>query len=315
MPVPEKRPIGTALTLVVLAIFAALVAGAVYERVERRQDRLRFPQIGRSIDIGGRTLNIYCSGEGAPAVILESPPPMPGYSWAFVQPEIAKFTRACWYDRAGYGWSDPGPNPRDGAAIANDLHELLRAAEVRRPYVLVGATFGALYARVYSRLYPGDAAGIVLVDPVRADEATDPKSKGPVPQFLHWPRSLLAQGFNQVGLVRLLDLGARTAPPATSAKGLTPQEWAVVWGLRNEPKNRTALLQELATDFSAEERAAGSLGNMPLIVLVSGSADDNSDKLSAQGKLVVVADGGNAIQLNAPDAVIEAARELVAQLR
>jgi len=168
---------------------------------------------------------------------------------------------------------------------------------------------------MYNRHYPGDAAGVVLVDPVRADESTDPKSKGPVPQFLHWPQSLLAQGFNQVGLVRLLGLGARAAPPATTPKGLTPEQWGVVWGLRNEPKNRTALLQELVADFSAEERAAGSVGNVPLIVLTSGSADDNSDKLSTQGRLLVVANGDNAIQLNAPDAVIDAARELVAQVR
>src|SRR5437870_3042032 len=126
MQAREKRPMGTALTFLVLTVIAAIVAGAVYERVARREDRKRFPQIGRSVDIGGRTLNIYCSGEGQPAVILESGPPLPGYSWAFVQRKIAKFTRACWYDRAGYGWSDPGPNPRDGAAIAKDLHELLR---------------------------------------------------------------------------------------------------------------------------------------------------------------------------------------------
>src|ERR1051326_6907124 len=211
MPPPEKRPVATVLTIAVLAIVAAVVAGAVYERVERSQDLRRFPQIGRSYDVGGRRLNLFCSGEGTPAVILESPPPMPGYAWTFVQHEIAKFTLACWYDRAGYGWRDPGPTPRDPAAIAHDLHTLLRAAEIRPQYVIVGATFGALYARVYNRLYPGETAGMVLVDPVGANETTDPKSKGPVPQFLHWPQSLLAQGLNQVGLVRLLGSGTRAA--------------------------------------------------------------------------------------------------------
>jgi len=109
--------------------FAALAfIGIVYERVGEWRDRKRYPQIGSSVDIGGRTLNLYCSGEGSPTVIFESAGHTAGYSWIAIQPEVAKFTRACWYDRAGYGWSDPGPSPRTFAAIANDLHALLTAA-------------------------------------------------------------------------------------------------------------------------------------------------------------------------------------------
>jgi hypothetical protein len=87
---------------------ALLVSGMVYEQVGEWRDHRRFPQVGRSVDIGGRSLNIYCSGEGSPTVILESGHSLPGLSWALVQPEIATFTQACWYDRAGNGWSDPG---------------------------------------------------------------------------------------------------------------------------------------------------------------------------------------------------------------
>src|SRR6267378_2819434 len=122
-----------------LTIIALIIAGVVYEQLGERRDRKRFSQVGRSVDIGGRTLNIYCSGEGSPTVILEG---AIGYEWTPIQPEIAKFTRVCWYDRAGHGWSDPGPSPRTSAALANDLHELLRAAKVQPPYVLVGASFG-----------------------------------------------------------------------------------------------------------------------------------------------------------------------------
>jgi len=92
-----------------VGLIATVFAGALYEQVARRQDRKRFPQIGQSVDIGGRSLNLYCSGDGSPTVILESGKGNPGYSWVFVQREMAQFTRACWYDRAGYGWSDSGP--------------------------------------------------------------------------------------------------------------------------------------------------------------------------------------------------------------
>ena len=146
-----------------VVLLIAIVVGIVYEQVGQRQDRKRLPQIGRSVDIGGRSLNIYCSGEGSPTVILDSGGGNPGYAWAHIQPEIAKFTRACWYDRAGEGWSDPGPFPRTSAAIAKDLHELLQRAGVPPPYVLVGHSFGGLNARVYNGLYPNEVASMVLV--------------------------------------------------------------------------------------------------------------------------------------------------------
>jgi hypothetical protein len=92
-----------------LLIAAALVSGVVYEQVGRGRDRTRIQRIGRPVDIGGRTLNISCSGKGGPPVIFESGGPGPGLAWEPLQEEVAKFTRACWYDRAGEGWSDSGP--------------------------------------------------------------------------------------------------------------------------------------------------------------------------------------------------------------
>src|SRR5271157_2059601 len=123
---------------VVLAVLAAIAAGVVYERAERREDDKRLPRVGQAVDIGARSLNIYCSGEGGPAVILSAAAPFSGYSWIAAQRKIAKFTQACWYDRAGFGWSDPGPDPRDSTASAQDLHELLRRAGIAPPYILVG---------------------------------------------------------------------------------------------------------------------------------------------------------------------------------
>jgi len=87
------------------ALIAAvlILSGIIYEQIGRRRDRKRYPQNGRSVDIGGRTLNIYCSGEGSPAVIFEGAGHTAGYAWKGMQAEVAKFTHACWYDRAGYG--------------------------------------------------------------------------------------------------------------------------------------------------------------------------------------------------------------------
>jgi pimeloyl-ACP methyl ester carboxylesterase len=118
-----RRRVGLALKVTAAALLVATLAGAIYEQAGRRRDTRRLPQVGRSVDIGGRTLNLYCSGEGTPTVILDSGNGDPGFAWSHIQPEIARLTRACWYDRAGDGWSDPGPFPRTSEAMARDLHE------------------------------------------------------------------------------------------------------------------------------------------------------------------------------------------------
>src|SRR5947209_6181962 len=112
----EQVSVRGAPMLIAVLILIALVTGFSYEQLERRRDRERLPQLGRSMDIGGRTLNVFCSGAGTPAVIFESSAPRPGYSWVLVQRGVARLTRACWYDRAGFGWSEPGPYPRTSAA-------------------------------------------------------------------------------------------------------------------------------------------------------------------------------------------------------
>src|SRR6266478_6875621 len=192
------------ITLVVIA--ALLGLGAIYEQFGRHQDRARLPQIGKSVDIGGRSLNIFCSGTGGPTVVFESGGDGPGLVWQSIQSQVAAFTQACWYDRAGIGWSDPGPYPRTSAAIGRDLHELLKRAGVPPPYVLAGASFGGLNSRVYNGLYPQEVASMVLIDSAHEDEPIRaPKFylARQVPRYLWHPLHFLFQAAAQTGLVRL----------------------------------------------------------------------------------------------------------------
>jgi hypothetical protein len=99
------------LTSAAIVLFI-LAAGFVYQHFGEWLDRRTFPRIGRAVDVGGRSLNIYCAGEGSPTAVLESGGNLPGYNWRLVEDRVSVFTRACWYDRAGYGWSDPAPPPR-----------------------------------------------------------------------------------------------------------------------------------------------------------------------------------------------------------
>ena len=142
----------------------------------------------RLIDVGGRRLNIICTGEGSPTVILEAGLVADSTAWRLVQPAISRRTRVCSYDRAGLGFSDPAGAPRDASAIVRDLHELLRGAGIAPPYVLVGWSSGGLYTRLYQYRYPKEVVGLVEVDPDNEFE-TDSDDATIVTSVMHKPRA------------------------------------------------------------------------------------------------------------------------------
>jgi len=346
MPKSSRLKAVTAAVLIMgTAMFAlALLSGLLYEQAERARDRKLFPQVGRSVDIGGRTLDLDCKGAGQPAVILvrgvpwtldnprrfwENGLPRPGYSWVSVQRELAKTTTTCWYDRAGSGWSDPGPYPRDSASQARDLHALLQAAGIPPPYVLVAESSAALDARVYAGFYPDGVAGLVMVNGIHPDLLQRGRPNGGrverLPGFVGHSQDAMARAFNRVGLYRL---GLPSAPaPGPVPPGMTAAEWNTIWHLTRSAKARSALLQEIgAWQLStAEARAAGSLGDRALVVLSAKHKDGEPEsggawmelqadlaKLSTRGKLVTVDASGDDLIYSAPDAIIDAARAVLA---
>lgn len=153
-------------TLIHVTIGLLLLAliGLGYQIVGMVQDRKQSPPPGQLIDVGGYKLHLYCTGEGSPTVILDAMGPGWSVYWSQVQPEIAKVTRVCSYDRAGFGWSDAGRLPRIGRRMAGELHQLLTNGGIAGPYVLVGHSLGGFVARLYRRAHPNDVVGIVLVD-------------------------------------------------------------------------------------------------------------------------------------------------------
>src|SRR5205823_4839104 len=120
---------------------------------------------GERVDVEGRGVRLKIAGRGSPVVVLETSGMAPLECWARVQPEVAKFARVVAYDHAGYWGSDPGPKPRDARQVAQELHELLRRADMQPPYVLVGYSFGGPFIRVFAHRYPDEVAGMVFVDP------------------------------------------------------------------------------------------------------------------------------------------------------
>ncbi len=290
-----------------------LLSGFLYEQAGEWKDRRDFPQIGRSVDIGGRSLNIYCSGTGSPTVVFDSRELRPGYSWFLAQRQAATFTRACWYDRAGYGWSDPADGARTGADMARDLHNLLHRGGVTPPYLLVGQSSAGFNVRIYAHRYPGEVAGLVIVDP--ADESSDPDR---IPFSLlsslwdYFPRSVwgaatgLCKALGKLGLARLFDSGT-----GSTYGGWNGRDTAIIHALQVQAKSVDAYTREGVDreQTLAELKAAGGLGTLPLVVIARRGIP--SESLSSRETVVAVGKGIWDIPSEAPMAVVEAVRTVL----
>jgi pimeloyl-ACP methyl ester carboxylesterase len=334
--VPEWRARTAAYRLVrlafkLVAIFVALVllAAAILEHFGAWRDSRVLKQIGRSVDIGGRTLNIHCTGAGSPTVVFVSGRTAPGYVWTPSQRGVSVFTRACWYDRADIGWSEAGPDPAWGDGAARDLHRLAQNAGLRPPLVLVGHSFGGHVIRLYHHAYPGEASGMVFVDAAHEDAGTiqgmPHRDRPPMPRSGIRGLSIV---MGRLGMMRFL-----ASDPGPPPKDWTAAEWDILARLRRQ---RNALLADAkvgpghATDDLV--RSAGGLEDMPLIVLTQGNPSSPSSaapgvlrgwvdlhrrfaERSRRGRQVLVPDSGHGIPEEAPEAVISAVREIVTTVR
>src|SRR5580698_9800446 len=123
-----------------------------------------YAQPGQLVPVNGFRLNLYCMGSGSPTVVFDSGWEDWAPAWSTVQPQIAKWMRACSFDRAGAGFSDPGPMPRTSVRIAKELHTAMHSAHIAGPYILVGNAFGGDNMRTFADLYMGEVAGLVMDD-------------------------------------------------------------------------------------------------------------------------------------------------------
>lgn len=307
--------------MIPLLVVLLVIAGIIYEQIGERRDRQALPQVGMSYDIGGRSLNLYCSGEGEPTVIFEGNTGEPGFRWVRIQREIAKSTRACWYDRAGMGWSDQGPFPNHSDSIAHDLHDLLTAAKIAPPYILVGYSMGGFHVRVFRSYYPQEVAGMVLIDPMNEDMTIHIHNHN---ERLRPTVQLILRTIIGSGLWRFMQ--HKPDPPR---KTWSQSDWDTLVSLERLPKARLAVVQELPIWINGELARAGTCyGNMPLTVLSAGIQDMEEDpkldhnhtlKLQLHEQLAhsssvgehVVINSGHDIPDLAPEAVVSAVQKML----
>ena len=161
--------LGRAFKWLITTVALIVAVAAIFQLAMTQWENHRYPPRGELIDIGGLRLHINCTGTGSPAVIMEAGPNDSLVVWQLVQPEIARFTRVCSYDRAGFGWSDAPNEPRTSSNVAEELDRLLTRAGVPGPYVLVAFEYGALNMRMFTSRQRKQVVGMVLVDPVHPD--------------------------------------------------------------------------------------------------------------------------------------------------
>jgi pimeloyl-ACP methyl ester carboxylesterase len=242
------------------ALIILVVLGAIYQAIATETDRRAYLPSGHLYTVDGHQMHMICKGEGSPTVILEAGGGHFSATWAWVQPTVAQVTRVCAYDRAGYGWSEPGPEPRDAQQIASELHALLDVAGVEPPYVLVGHSLGGIYVRIFNAQYPGEAIGMALIDATHPDNWVRQGESISALQAAATISSVLAR----VGLMRLFFGGENFDLPkpdnaALKANVASAQYW--------DTQRADAAAIESTT---AEGRTAGELGDLPLAVVAAG---------------------------------------------
>jgi pimeloyl-ACP methyl ester carboxylesterase len=158
------RWMGKALLWLVFALLVLAVSGAIYQVIAPQRAERDYPPPGEMVDAVGYSLHINCAGRGSPTVILDGGTGEMSANWGLVQREVSHTTRVCAYDRAGMGWSERGPEPRDARRITGELRALLDGAGIDGPYVLVGHSFGGLYMQTYAARHPDEVAGMSLIE-------------------------------------------------------------------------------------------------------------------------------------------------------
>jgi pimeloyl-ACP methyl ester carboxylesterase len=213
-------------------------------------------------------MHISCAGIGSPTVILDSASVDTVSSWHWITTEVAKVTRVCAYDRPGLGWSDLGPEPRDATQNAGQLHTLLDRSGVKPPYVLVGHSFGALYARLYAAMYPDDVSGVVLVEGSHPDfrlRLHEPDVMPNVDKGMLSAASTAAR----FGLLRVMTF----LPVDPDLPERQRAELAAYYASNKFADHLPSLYRQFP-NILAQARNAGDLGTVPLMLVIGGSSEN-----------------------------------------
>jgi len=326
--------------VVLLVVVLILVGLGVNQRIAISRVREQFPAPGKLVDVNGHLMHINCVGSGSPTVVIDAGNSSFSVEWTSIQEKVSKSTRVCTFDRAGYGWSEPGPEPRDGTQIVAELHTLLQASGETGPYVLVGHSLGGVHVRMFAAQYSDETVGLILVDTVYPLIVT--------PEFEMQMQSSV--GFYQVmrlltgsGVMRILGpLGGEDSMPEIARK-LPADLQPPYLNLLLDPEQYKAAISEMTnisktfTETSALLMGEQPFGDLPLVVLTAGQTSTmdstpfaeqrvpvSPERIASQAELAeqssrgeqrVIPESGHSVHLDAPEAIIQAILDILEMSR
>jgi pimeloyl-ACP methyl ester carboxylesterase len=283
----ERRPrrglgswIRRGLVWTIVGLLTLAVIGAIYQAIATEIDQRTYSPPGEMVDVNGHLMHINCVGEGSPTVILEAANLGMSAHWVRVQQQVAQTTRVCAYDRAGMGWSERGPEPRDARQISSELHTLLKGADTEGPYVLVGHSYGGLYAQMYAARHSEEVAGVVLVDSSHPEQFTrSPEGRAMYEQIRRM--GAVIPFLTRLGVIRLTN--RLPAHP-----DLPPQQREQIEAFNSSTRQVATTAKEFSAtpETSAQVRSMGSLGDKPLAVITAGT--QSPDWLEMQEELAAL---------------------------
>jgi len=289
----------------------------------------------------GRKINMLCMGKGAPTVVLDAGWGSGMWSFSKVQPGVAETTQVCAFDRAGTGFSEEGPLPRDARAIVADERALLKAAKIKGPYVLVGHSMAGLHVRLYASLYPKEVAGAVLVDPSNPHQDKRFAEVAPTGAALGETANTLTRACADKVIAGTLKAGdpafATCFPPPSrifpdDLRAVLAARQGEAWRLKMQRSEVDSMATTSSADIDSTKR---SLGALPWIVLTADrtgkgpptpveeqaamgdvwkAMHDEAAAVSTRGENRMIA-SGHSMQWEHPDVVVAAVNEVVAAVR
>lgn len=303
----------------VALVVGLILAGTIYETVAEAADIQAYPPLGQMVDVGGYRLHVNCTGTGSPTVVIDAGWGDWSLKWSSVQREVAKTARVCTYDRAGMGYSEAGPLPRNAEQIAKELHTLLERANIPGPYVMVGHSLGGLPVRVFVHNYPTEVAGVVLIDSMSPGQSTQPLSEDKPQTPSQASGVSLPFLLARIGLVRLL------AGPIGFDQGLPLEAKGAYVAYSVTPRSIQAWADEGTglPESMVQAGAVKTFGDLPLIVLTAGLNQQTNWQamqvellqLSSNSQQMIADKSGHNIEIDQPEAAVAAILKMVRQLR